>query len=156
MQCMCWKQSFYCQNFPSLHFAISWNPNNINNNNTFKKQLHEHHNCKNQVRPNYYLPGQFINLGNKVVFHNVQCISVIKTPRFCKHYNNIEESIFIIFNNTNLFLVTSISLSFSALTLLVGRQEGHPACKKMEDGGRWALVSPDGVTPSRMVSVCLC
>jgi len=39
------------------------------------------------------------------------------------------------------------------LILLVGLQEGHPAQKKM---GRWwrrALVSPDGVTPSRMVGV---
>jgi len=37
------------------------------------------------------------------------------------------------------------------LTLLVGRLEGHPACKKM--GGWWmsALVSPDGVAPSRML-----
>jgi len=26
------------------------------------------------------------------------------------------------------------SLSFSALTLLVGRQEGHPACKKLSGG----------------------
>jgi len=35
---------------------------------------------------------------------------------------------------------------------LVGRQEGHPACK---NGGwwRWALVSPDGVAPSQMVGV---
>ena len=43
-------------------------------------------------------------------------------------------------------------VAFSALTLLVGRQEGHPACK---NGGwwRWALVSPDGVAPSRMVGV---
>jgi len=24
-----------------------------------------------------------------------------------------------------------VSLAFSALTLLVGRQEGHPACKKL-------------------------
>jgi len=38
------------------------------------------------------------------------------------------------------------------LTLLVGRQEGHPACK---NGGwcRWARVTPDGVAPSRMVGV---
>jgi len=42
-------------------------------------------------------------------------------------------------------------VAFSALTLLVGRQEGHPACKNM--GGWWAVVSPDGVAPSRMVSV---
>ena len=43
-------------------------------------------------------------------------------------------------------------VAFSALTLLVGRQEGHPDCKK---GGwwRWALVSPDGVARSQMVGV---
>ena len=27
---------------------------------------------------------------------------------------------------------TSTQCAFSALTLLVGRQEGHPACKKLE------------------------
>jgi len=38
--------------------------------------------------------------------------------------------------------------------LLVGRQEGHPACKKNTGGWwRWALVSPDGVSPSRMVGI---
>jgi len=29
--------------------------------------------------------------------------------------------------------VYSITEAFSALTLLVGRQEGHPACKKLSD-----------------------
>ena len=39
-------------------------------------------------------------------------------------------------------------------TLLVGRKEGHPACKKTMGGWwRWALVSPAGVAPSRMVGV---
>jgi len=28
----------------------------------------------------------------------------------------------------------SVSSAFSALTLLVGRQEGHPACKKLSGG----------------------
>jgi len=44
-------------------------------------------------------------------------------------------------------------VAFGALTLLVGRQEGHPACKKWGDGrgGHW--FSPDGVARSRMVSV---
>jgi len=37
--------------------------------------------------------------------------------------------------------------------LLVGRQEGHPACKKWGGWWRLALVSPDGVAPSRMVGV---
>jgi len=43
-------------------------------------------------------------------------------------------------------------VAFSALLLLVGRQEGHLSVK---NGGRWrwALVSPDGVAPSRIVEV---
>ena len=44
--------------------------------------------------------------------------------------------------------------AFSTSTLLVGRQEGHPAYKKNMGGWwRWALVSLDGVAPSRMVGV---
>jgi len=31
--------------------------------------------------------------------------------------------------------------AFSALTLLVGRQEGHPACKKLEWWGTGMIVS---------------
>jgi len=33
------------------------------------------------------------------------------------------------------------SISFSALTLLVGRQEGHPACKKTEWWGAGMVIS---------------
>ena len=33
-------------------------------------------------------------------------------------------------NYSELYLLNA----FSALTLLVGRQEGHPACKKLSDG----------------------
>jgi len=33
-----------------------------------------------------------------------------------------------------LFSSLLIQLAFSALTLLVGRQEGHPACKKLSGG----------------------
>ena len=44
-------------------------------------------------------------------------------------------------------------VAFSALMLLVGWQEGHPACKEYGRGMVEALVSPDGVAPSRMVSV---
>jgi len=32
----------------------------------------------------------------------------------------------------DIFRVNSVIVAFSALTLLVGRQEGHPACKKLE------------------------
>ena len=42
--------------------------------------------------------------------------------------------------------------AFGALTLLVGRQEGHMACKKW-GWWRWALLNPEGVAPGWMVSV---
>ena len=32
---------------------------------------------------------------------------------------------------------TTTTTAFSALTLLVGRQEWHPACKKLRGGGYW-------------------
>jgi len=47
----------------------------------------------------------------------------------------------------------NVLVAFSALTLLVGWQEGNPACKKMGGWWRWAMVSPDGVALSRIVSV---
>jgi len=34
-----------------------------------------------------------------------------------------------------------LTSAFSALTLLVGRQEGHPACKKLLSGGVLAWLS---------------
>ena len=45
------------------------------------------------------------------------------------------------------------STAFSALTLLDGWQEGHPACKKMRGWWRWAMFSPYGVAPSWIVCV---
>jgi len=40
-----------------------------------------------------------------------------------------------IFGQFVLFIVRQyIICAFSALTLLVGRQEGHPACKKLSGG----------------------
>ena len=34
--------------------------------------------------------------------------------------------------------------AFSALTLLVGRQEGHPACKKLSGGCWWVICLEQG------------
>jgi len=43
-------------------------------------------------------------------------------------------------------------LAFSALTLLVGRQEGHPACKKPGGGcAGGGAISPVGVAPTQTV-----
>jgi len=59
---------------------------------------------------------------------------------------------------TDLYLYCFVVLyvAISALTLLVGRQEGHLACKKMGGWWRWALLSPDGVTQPDGRCVCLC
>ena len=35
------------------------------------------------------------------------------------------------------YLYAIVYVAFSALTLLVGRQEGHPACKKLRVVGYW-------------------
>ena len=42
---------------------------------------------------------------------------------------------FFITNNCFLKLLIEFFFAFSALTLLVGRQEGHPACKKLSGAG---------------------
>jgi len=59
----------------------------------------------------------------------------MKLPRItsfveCKFFgseNSVHETISIILLQVSLF-------AFSALTLLVGRQEGHPACRKLSGG----------------------
>ena len=62
--------------------------------------------------------------------------------------NTVEEKSLVFFPNPN------VLVAFGALTLLVGRQEGHPACNKYGGSWRWALVtSPHGVTPIQMVGV---
>jgi len=47
-----------------------------------------------------------------------------------------------------------VDIAFSALTLLVGRQEGHPACKKWGDGGGGHWLVRMEWRPARW-SVCL-
>jgi len=40
----------------------------------------------------------------------------------------------VIFMFVYLYVIMGFRIAFSALTLLVGRQEGHPACKKLSGG----------------------
>ena len=49
-------------------------------------------------------------------------------------------------------------VAFSALTLLVGRQEGHPACKKPSGGvlawlSVWSEVCKDVTTPIHILAL---
>ena len=44
--------------------------------------------------------------------------SYIQQQKSCKHFQSVPHAL----------------LAFSALTLLVGQQEGHPACKKLSGG----------------------
>jgi len=63
------------------------------------------------------------------------------------------DCIFVSFLVQDYTILKSCKIAFSAFTLLVGWQEGHPACKKMGGWWRWAVGSLDGVVPSRMVGV---
>jgi len=40
-------------------------------------------------------------------------------------------------------LSAPVDFAFSASTLLVGRQEGHPACKKLSGGGAGVVICLD-------------
>ena len=42
-----------------------------------------------------------------------------------------------VYEDLFLWSIPSVLFAFSALTLLVGRQEGHPACKKLKEVGYW-------------------
>jgi len=72
-------------------------------------------------------------------------------------------SLFVLHFHSFLFLTTFEYSSFSALTLLVGRLEGHPACKKLS-GGVLAWLSVWSEVPSHPASpgqraikrVCVC
>ena len=63
---------------------------------------------------------------------------MVKNLKINLHLNEIVARVFLRLCSLYV-LVSSIftpvtSLAFSALTLLVGRQEGHPACKKLSGG----------------------
>ena len=43
-------------------------------------------------------------------------------------------------SNTHFAIYFLLTFAFSALMLLVGRQEGHPACKKLSGGGAGIVI----------------
>ena len=58
-----------------------------------------------------------------------------------RHIFQIRYAEAILSNSTRKLLRFEITMQFSALTLLGGRQEGHPACKKNLSGGVLAWLS---------------
>jgi len=60
--------------------------------------------------------------------------------------NTVEE-------NSSVFSLIRMRVAFSALTLLVGRQEGHPACKMGDGGGGHWLIRMEWMDG---LCVCLC
>jgi len=46
----------------------------------------------------------------------------------------------VLFKQSSFFDELGLFYAFSALTLLVGRQEGHPACKKTERWGAGVVI----------------
>ena len=53
------------------------------------------------------------------------------------YYNSF---LHVILNFSLVSVLPSVLIAFSALTLLVGRQEGHPACKKTERWGAGMVI----------------
>jgi len=68
----------------------------------------------------------------------VQMALIISISRGCSGNN---------MNKITIFSSAKLQVSFCALTLLVGRQEGHPACKK-QSGGVLAWLSVWGEVQS--------
>ena len=75
---------------------------------------------------------------NKLV--NSVCVCIIGLVSVCPIFCNINvtfsQHMFWPFcpRDNTLVIHSVYSVSFSALMLLVGRQEGHPACKKLSGG----------------------
>ena len=71
-----------------------------------------------------------------LILYRFECI----TPPTAKHDLAFVQAIppaclcLRVYNNNKLLLLLQKKFAFSALTLLVGRQEGHPACKKLSGG----------------------
>jgi len=59
-----------------------------------------------------------------------------------RHDLHIKDALFVCFFSLiiEFFYQVSMDFAFSALTLLVGWQEGHPACKKTEWWGAGMLI----------------
>jgi len=69
-------------------------------------------------------------------------LAMFQKRQIVKHYWCLTKSVpnpqqgLLLLTAVNMFIVSYylIVFPFSALTLLVGRQEGHPACKKLSGG----------------------
>ena len=62
----------------------------------------------------------------------IQNITVLKCVKYCAKWHGCYKAGFLSENHVVDF--TTRWCQFSALILLVGRQEGHPACKKLSGG----------------------
>ena len=93
------------------------------NHNTVWCCHHDHSHCENSY--DECRPPQTLSQS--------QSTWAVSEPVGCCHSHSLSPFIIII-------ITLSKSFAFSALTLLVGRQEGHPACKKLWGWWRWALL----------------
>jgi len=68
------------------------------------------------------------------VVENVVCCVCVDSQFRDQKLTRFVSDFFLDFIVTIFFAYFGISCAFGALTLLVGRQEGHPACKKLSGG----------------------
>ena len=75
-------------------------------------------------------PGMYVNKTmSEQIFVDGKCV-----PNFLCHPVCLIETVTSLLDWCSLRFHTSSSNAFSALTLLVGQQEGHPACKNLSGG----------------------
>jgi len=82
-------------------------------------------NCSETVRfTSYCIRG--------ITSNSVCALSISNTAQMLSNPNHAKSHIFLVCNG--MIAQYMLQLTFSALTLLAGQQEGHPACKKLSGG----------------------
>ena len=73
--------------------------------------------------------------------HRTAAAAATNTSRMCSadrwYFTSCPRECCLLYSSVCIYFVFGPMLAFSALTLLVGRQEGHPSCKKAEWWGYW-------------------
>ena len=71
------------------------------------------------------------------------CRATCRPRNFWSGYKGVQHTCILCIYYYELWLGLGLGYAVSALTLLVGRQEGHPACKKTEWWGAGVVICPE-------------
>ena len=74
-----------------------------------------------------------IQMETQLVYANMEVLASAM-EKMAEHERIAHSEVQITVSRATIITVFHLIIAFSALTLLAGRQEGHPACKKMSSG----------------------